>query len=109
MYHYNNRIVFTGGSGRFAKVFKSQENETKYKFLFPKKKELDILKIKTIHKYLKNKKPKYLIHLAGLSRPMKIHEQYINRSIDLNIIGTCNLVKECSKRKIKMIYLKNTL
>ena len=40
---------------------------------------------------------------------MKIHDQNINKSIDLNIIGTCNLVKEASKRKIKMIYLINKL
>ena len=105
MYHYNNRIVFTGGSGRFAKVFKSQENETKYEFLFPKKKELDILKLKSIHKYLKNKKPKYLIHLAGLSRPMKIHNKDICQSIDKNIIGTSNVTKVCFELKIKLIYI----
>ena len=32
---------------------------------------------------------------------MKIHDQDINKSIDLNIIGTCNLVKEASKLNIK--------
>ena len=39
---------------------------------------------------------------------MKIHDKYINKSIDLNIIGTCNLVKEASKRKIKIIYLSTS-
>ena len=43
--------------------------------------------------------------MAGLSRPMKIHEKNISRSIDLNIIGTCNIVKLSSKFKIKLIYL----
>ena len=33
----------------------------------------------------------------------------INKSIDLNIIGTCNLVKEASKsRNIKFIYLSTS-
>ena len=48
------------------------------------------------------------MHLAGLSRPMKIHEINISKSIDLNIIGTCNLVKEASKNNIKLIYLSTS-
>jgi dTDP-4-dehydrorhamnose reductase len=46
-----------------------------------------------------------LIHAAGLSRPLKMHDDEISRSIDLNIIGTANIVKICSKLKIKLIYL----
>ena len=54
--------------------------------------------------YLKKNKPNYLIHLAGLSRPMKIHDIDISKSIDLNIIGTANIVKACSEKNIKLIY-----
>ena len=93
MLSYKNRIVFTGGSGRFASAFKSVEKQSKYKFFFPKKIELNILKIETIKRYLKSKKPKYLIHLAGLSRPMNIHQKDIKQSIDKNIIGTAILQK----------------
>ena len=39
---------------------------------------------------------------------MKIHEQNIQKSIDLNIIGTCNLVKEASKYGTKIIYLSTS-
>ncbi len=35
---------------------------------------------------------------------MKIHDNNIFRSIDLNIIGTANIVKICSKLKIKLVY-----
>ena len=49
-------------------------------------------------------KPDYILHLAGLSRPMSMHENNIIKSIDSNIIGTCNLVKESSKNNIKLIY-----
>ena len=99
---YKNRIVFTGGTGRFASVFKLVENKTKFKFFFPKKKELNILNVTTIKNYLKLKKPKYLIHLAGLSRPMKIHDKDISQSIEKNIIGTANITKVCSDLNIKM-------
>jgi dTDP-4-dehydrorhamnose reductase len=97
------KIVFTGGSGRFGKIFRSK---TKLKNVFyPKRKELNILKISSIEKYLSKKKPSIVIHAAGLSRPMDMHEKDINLSIDKNIIGTCNLVKICNNLKIKIIYL----
>ena len=97
-----SKIVVTGGSGRFGKVLKYHDSKKKY--LFPSKKELNILKINSIKKYLKKIKPKYLIHLAGLSRPMSVHETNIEKGINLNIIGTSNIVRACSLLKIKVIY-----
>jgi len=105
MLNYKNRLVFTGGSGRFAGSFKAQEAKTNFKFFFPKKKELNILNINSIKKYLTKIKPKYLVHLAGLSRPMSIHNKDIIQSIDKNIIGTANITKICEKLKIKLIYI----
>ena len=35
---------------------------------------------------------------------MQIHEKNILKSIDLNIIGTANIVKVCQKNNIKLIY-----
>ena len=32
------------------------------------------------------------------------HEKDINESIEKNIIGTCNIVRHCSKNNIKLIY-----
>ena len=103
---YKNKIVVTGGSGRFASVLK--KTKTKYNLFFPTKKQLNILKPKTINKYLKVKKPKYVIHLAGLSRPMKIHRKNTRKSIDLNIIGTANIVKTCFENGIKLIYFSTS-
>ena len=106
MYLYRNKIVVTGGSGRFGTVLKKINN--KYKMLFPKKNELNILVPKKIKEYLKRHKPKYLVHLAALSRPMKIHEKDINKSIDLNIIGTANITKACSELGIKLIFFSTS-
>ena len=96
------RIIITGGTGRFGKVLRKYK--TNHQLIYPNKKELDILDTKKIDKYLTKKKPDILIHLAGLSRPMKMHETNISKSIDLNIIGTANIVKACNKKKIKIIY-----
>ncbi len=96
------KIIFTGGNGRFAKEFKKINH--KYKIFYPNKKELNIVKFNTIKKYFKKIKPDYLIHCAALSRPMKIHEKNILKSIDVNIIGTSNIVKVCKIFKTKLIY-----
>jgi dTDP-4-dehydrorhamnose reductase len=98
----NYKIVITGGSGRFGSVL--QKKYKSNKLFYPNKKQLNILSLKSSEKYLKKTKPKILIHLAGLSRPMKIHDSNISKSVDLNIIGTANIVKICSKLKIKLIY-----
>ena len=90
-------IVITGGSGRFGENLKKVKSI--HKLFFPSKNELNILKLKSIDKYLKKTKANIVIHLAGLSRPMEIHDRNIERSIDLNIIGTANITKACSKIK----------
>ena len=96
------KIVVTGGSGRFGSCLRKKS--TKYNIIFPSKLELDITKYSKLLKYLKKTKPHYLIHLAGLTRPMSQHESLISKSISLNIIGTANIVKVCSTLKIKLIY-----
>ena len=96
------KIVVTGGSGRFGKYLGNLK--TKYKIFFPTKKELNILNLQQVKKYLVSKKPNILIHLAGLSRPMNVHEQNIEKSINLNIIGTANITKVCANQNIKLIY-----
>lgn len=96
------KIIITGGTSRFALSLK--QIETTYKILYPNKKLLNILNYNSIKKYLKKNKPNYLIHIAGLSRPMYIHDKDIKKSIDLNIIGTANITKACSLFNIKLIY-----
>jgi dTDP-4-dehydrorhamnose reductase len=98
----NYKIVITGGSGRFGSIL--QKKYKSNKLFYPNKNQLNILNTKSIEKYLKKIKPKCLIHLAALSRPMSIHDNNISKSINLNIIGTANIVKICSKYKIKLIY-----
>ena len=96
------KIIFTGGSGRFGSKFKKIKN--KFKIYFPDKKKLNITKINSIRKFLKKIKPNYFIHCAALSRPMNVHEKNICKSIDINIIGTSNVVKACEEMNIKLIY-----
>ena len=99
-----NKILVTGGSGRFAKILKKKNY--KLNLYFASKKECNILNENSIVKIIKKIKPSIILHTAGLSRPMNIHETNISKSIDLNIIGTANLVKICKKFNIKYVILR---
>lgn len=96
------KIIFTGGSGRFGKVFK--KIHINRNILYPTSKQLNIKNFQSIKRYLSKYKPKYFVHTAAISRPMNAHDKNINNSIDINIIGTCNVVKACSERNIKLVY-----
>jgi len=97
-----NKILVTGGEGRFATVLK--KDNKKLNLIFTTKSQCNILNIKSIENIIKKIKPKIILHCGGLSRPMSIHEKNINKSIDLNIIGTANITKACVENKIKLIY-----
>ena len=99
------KFLITGGDGRFAKQLK--EKFKSKNFIFLNKKQFNILNRNQIEKKIKKYKPHAIIHLAGLSRPMIIHEKNIEKSIELNIIGTSNLVIECSKLNVKIIYFSS--
>ena len=100
------KIIVTGGDGRFAQELKKIKN--KNNFIFLNKKKLNILSQNSIKKNFKKFKPDCVLHLASLSRPMSIHDSEINKSIDLNIVGTANIVKVCKKEKIKIIFFSTS-
>jgi len=100
------KIIVTGGDGRFAAELKKIKKNIK--FIYLNKKQLNILSIDSINKVIKKYKPKQILHLAGLSRPMHNHEKDIIKSINLNIIGTANLVMVCSRLRVKIIYFSTS-
>ena len=100
------KILVTGGDGRFANELK--KIETKYKFVYLNKRQLNVLKESSILKAINKYKPQGILHLAALSRPMNVHIKKISDSINLNIIGTCNVVNVCIRKKIKIIYFSTS-
>ena len=97
------KIIFTGGSGNFGKVFK-KFNLNKKNIYYPSSSIFDVTNLKKMERYIKKIRPKFIIHTAAISRPMNIHENKIEKSISTNIIGTSNIVNLCKKYKIKLIY-----
>ena len=100
------KILVTGGDGRFAKVLKNKA--TRFNFIFRNKKQLNILNINSIKKNINKYRPHYVMHLGGLSRPMNIHNKDIKKSINLNIIGTANVVSACLEKNLKIIHFSTS-
>ena len=77
------KILVTGSDSRFGIILK--KIKSKYLFTFRNKKQLNILSANSIAKNINKYKPDYILHLAGLSRPMSIHEKdfFALRALDL--------------------------
>ena len=97
------KIIFTGGSGKFGRIFK-KFNLYRTNIYYPSSNTFDITNPKKMEKFIKKIKPKFIIHAAAISRPMDLHEKNIQKSINTNIIGTSNLVNLCQKYRVKLIY-----
>ena len=100
--NYKKNILISGSDSRFC--FFLKKNFSGKNIFYCNKKKLDITNYSGLLKLLKKNKIKIFIHVAALSRPMKIHEKNINLSILTNIIGTSNVVRACKKLKVKLIY-----
>ncbi len=96
------KILVSGGDSRFCFFLKREMNNKNIIYL--SKKKLNIIDYTNLLKTLKKNKVKIFIHVAALSRPMSIHENKIDLSIQTNIIGTANVVRACKKLNIKLIY-----
>ena len=70
------KILITGKNSRFCKFLK--EDLKNFNTIFTSKKNFNILNFSQMEKFVKNKKIRYLIHIAGLSRPMIIHKKEID-------------------------------
>jgi dTDP-4-dehydrorhamnose reductase len=96
-------IIISGGDGRFSQELVKQNSS--YNVIALSKEEMDITNLNSIESAIKKYKANIFIHTAALSRPMNVHDNYPNKSINLNIIGTANCVMACMKYNIKIVYI----
>ena len=103
------KIIFTGGSGKFGKVFKKfQFNKTN--IYYPSSTIFDVTNLKKMEKFIKKIKPKFIIHAAAISRPMDLHEKKIEKSIKYKYYWNIKYSKSLSiKYKIKTYLFFNKL
>jgi dTDP-4-dehydrorhamnose reductase len=97
------KILVSGGEGFFAK--KLIKYNTQYELYAAPKSELDVTNLSSIETVLDEFSPDIFIHSGGFTRPMVLHKTFPDKSIKINIIGTSNVVVECMKRNIKLVYI----
>ena len=97
------KILISGGNGEFAKEI--QKINTQYEIIAPSKYEMDVSSIDSVDYAIHSNSPDYFIHAGALTRPMVIHESEPDKSIITNIIGTSNVVLNCMKYDVKLIYI----
>ena len=96
------KILVTGGNGRFSAELK--KINTKFKFIFLSKTQLDILNPKSINGALKKHKPDVIIHLAGETSHSKSFENPL-KDIDSNAKSTLFLLEKIREMKIKCKFI----
>ncbi len=94
------KILFTGGSGLLGSELKKLFPNSH----FPSSSEFNVTKPQQMEEYLKNKEPDLIFHLAAFTSPPDC-DKHPGKALDINIIGTSNIVKVCMKKNIKIIYI----
>ena len=93
-------VLVTGGTGLLGRHMKRLIPES----LFPLRAEFDITDRPKMAAYLSGKTVSTIFHAAAFTSPPKINENP-KRAIDVNIVGTANLVRICLERNIKLLYV----
>jgi dTDP-4-dehydrorhamnose reductase len=95
------KILFTGGSGLLGSEFKKLFPEIRY----PTSREFNIMDYNQMENYLKREgEVQLIIHAAAFTSPPKVDQEPL-KALEVNIIGTANVVKLCIKYGIRLIYI----
>ena len=93
-------ILFTGGSGLLGAEMKPLLPRA----WFPSSGEFDVSRYDLMEAYASDKDVKTVFHAAAFTSPPRIDKDPM-RALDVNIIGTANMVKFCAKRKCRLVYI----
>jgi dTDP-4-dehydrorhamnose reductase len=95
-----SKIIFTGGSGLLGTEFGKLLPEIKY----PSSKEFNITDYKQMRNYIEAGDYELIVHAAAFTSPPLI-EKDPERALEVNIVGTCNVVKLSMEFDLRLIYI----
>jgi len=94
------RIVFTGGGGLLGSEFRKIRPDIDY----PSSKEFNITDFEQMRKYVEADGCDLIVHAAAFISPPLIEKDPL-KAIEVNIIGTSNVVKLCMEIDARLIYI----
>jgi dTDP-4-dehydrorhamnose reductase len=98
------KVFLTGGSGTLGGELYRLLVEAGHIVYSPRSAEVDIVDLSSIERYLSDKNIDLVINCAAYT-DVKSAEKEIQKCIDINIIGTANIVKYCSTKSIRLVHI----
>ena len=95
-----SRIIFTGGSGLLGSEFKKIRPEIDY----PSSKQFNVTDYCQMKQYVQSNGCDVIIHAAAFTSPPTVEKSPL-QALEVNIVGTCNIVKLCMEFGIRLIYI----
>ncbi|MBN2316599.1 MAG: sugar nucleotide-binding protein [Sedimentisphaerales bacterium] len=96
----HSKVIFTGESGLLGTTFKKIVPDLTYPLL----EEFDILKYDQMKAYVQTHPFELMIHAAAFTSPPQIDKDPMT-ALDVNIVGTANIVKLCAEFDARLIYI----
>ncbi len=94
------RIIFTGGSGLLGSEFRKILPDINY----PASSQFNVTDFAQMDAWVRNGAYSMIIHAAAFTSPPKIEQEPL-KAVDVNIIGTANVVRLCMKHNLKLVYI----
>lgn len=95
-----SRIIFTGGSGLLGSEFRKMRPDINY----PSSKDFNVTNYEQMKKYVESNGCDLIIHAAAFTSPPLIEKDPL-KALEVNIVGTSNVVKLCMEFGIRLIYI----
>lgn len=94
------KIIFTGGSGLLGSEFQKIRPDIDY----PWREDFNITDYNQMKEYVQSKGCDLIIHAAAFTSPPRIDKDPAH-AIEVNIVGTVNVVKLCMEFDLRLIYI----
>lgn len=97
-------IFLTGGSGKLGNELLNQSNNYGIKFIAPSSKQCDVTNYDSVFKNISSFSGDLVLHSAALTDTKEI-EVDPSEAIEVNVIGTLNVLKACKKLNKRLIFI----